>query len=95
MRVFSPVQFQHTPLAHVKGPHDFPDTGGDERYRPYAPNVTEDSFPKEYSSPLIAQSNKYKASVYHGESWDTPESAEFEMPEHATFGHTVRHMAPR
>jgi len=93
MSVFSPVQFNHGQLSHVRGPHGFPDT--EDVYRPYGPNVTEDTDPKAYASDPIAHSNASMKSMYHGESWNTPESDEFEKPEHATFGHTVSHMVPR
>lgn len=102
MPVFSPVQFPHAHFSHVRGPHGFRDTGEDhsDEFRPYGPNVTADyqtadENPRAYNSPLIAKSDKYMASVYHGESWNTPESEEFEKPEHATYGHPVRHMVPR
>lgn len=97
MPVFSRAQFGHLRTSHVVGPHGFPDTGEDpaDEFRPLGPNVSEDTDPKHYASPLIAKSDDYKKRMYHGESWDTPESDEFEMPSHATYGHTVRHMSPR
>lgn len=94
MQLFNKVQFGeiHPYDSHVRGPHDFPDT--QDMYRPYGPNVTEDDDPKHYQSDPIFHSNQWMREMYHGESWDTPMSEEFEKPEHATYGHTVRRMTP-
>lgn len=100
MSIFSPVQFRHVPTSHVLGPHDFP--GTTDKVRPVGPTVTEDEDPKHYQSGAIASSGQSLVSVFHGENWNQPyrqeiggDLPEFESPEHATFGHTIRHMKPR
>lgn len=99
---FPEAQFPHSHFSHVKGPHSFPDTGEGhlDEFRPYGPNVTADyqtadENKRAFNSPLIAESDEDLKTVYHSESWDTPESEQFEMPEHATYGHTIKHMVPR